>query len=166
MILYPHPGTSSRVPSALRVCRPSVGIQFTVAAVGRARESDVFSVQGQSGCLFKGSLVYTKKESVDSKLAGTHSLGLSLFEGFCGVSRASISILSRQAHAQDTPQGRHGSSWPCALELTPARKAFLVQLRALALEKPGGGSRTKRSQSTVRSLMEGDDSQRVLARRQ
>jgi hypothetical protein len=51
---------------------------------------------------------------------------------------------------------RHGDPRPRALGLTPARKAFLVQLRALALERAGGCSRTKRSQSPV-----GDDSQRL-----
>ena len=60
---------------------------------------------------------------------------VSAFREFCGVSRASICILSRQAHAQGIPQRWHGCSWLYALVLTPAREAFLVQLRALALEK-------------------------------
>lgn len=136
------------------------GIQFTVAAVGRACESAFWEI--------KASLVAYPWDS--SFIRRGNQCVISSPAEICWVSAYSRVLLRGEQASictyPDAPsararrsQRRHGDLGPCALGLTPARKAFLVQLRALALGRAGGGLRTMRSQSTARSLMVGDDSQ-------
>lgn len=131
--------------------------------MGSGREWAGSKAEGQSGVLFGGVLAYARR------IASLVSWCLwicwfrALREKLRGERRLWICITSRQAHRDaQTPNDQDVRRRPpCKIGLHPARRHFLVQLRALALGWTGGGS-TARGQPVV--LLDGHGVRRFATR--